>query len=262
MAIMSGIEFPAILQSILADVSLPAVLFLLAAALVAGLTRGFSGFGAALIFVPLASAATEPRLAAALLLIFDGVMALGLLPDAWRRANRREVATMITGALIGIPVGTAILALTPPLTLRWIISIIVLGLLVFLASGWRYHGRPKLPLTIATGGVAGVFSGVAQLGGPPVVAYWLGGAIPAARVRANLVLYFALSSVISAVAYMMGGLLTMKAIILSAVICPAYGLGLLAGSHLFGFANETTFRRICFMLIALAAVIGMPLFDG
>jgi len=258
---MSAIEFPAFLQSILADVSLPAVLFLLVAALVAGLARGFSGFGGALIFVPLASAATEPRLAAALLLIVDGILTLGLLPDAWRRSNRREVATMMTGALIGIPIGTAILALTPPVTLRWIISGIVLGLLVFLASGWRYHGRPKLPLTIATGGVAGVFSGVAQLGGPPVVAYWLGGAIPAATVRANLVLYFVLSSAISAVAYMMGGLLTMEAIVLSSVICPAYGVGLFAGARLFGFANETTFRHICFMLIGLAAVIGMPLFD-
>src|SRR5690606_25946498 len=137
MAIMSGIELPAFLHSILADVSLPAILFLLVAALVAGLARGFSGFGGALIFVPLASAATEPRLAAALLMIVDGILTLGLLPDAWRRSNRREVATMMTGALIGIPIGTAILALTPPVTLRWIISGIVLGLLVFLASGWR-----------------------------------------------------------------------------------------------------------------------------
>lgn len=249
------------LQTSLAGHDPSALLFLLAAALIAGLARGFSGFGGALIFVPLASAATEPRLAAALLLIIDGVLTLGLLPDAWHRANRREVATMVSGALIGVPIGTAILALTPPVTLRWIISLVVLALLAFLASGWRYHGRPQLPLTVGTGGLAGVFSGAAQLGGPPVVAYWLGGAIPAATVRANLVLYFALSSVISAAAYLVGGLLTMEAMVLSAVICPAYGVGLLAGSRLFGFANEATFRYICFMLIALAAVIGMPLFD-
>ena len=43
---------------------------------------------------------------------------------------------------------------------------------------------------------------------------------------------------------------------------PAYGIGLWGGSRLFGVASETTFRRICLCLIALAVVIGLPLLDG
>jgi uncharacterized membrane protein YfcA len=239
---------------------LPQLAFLFMAAMIAGLARGFSGFGGALIFVPLAGAAVGPKMASALLLLIDSIMTLGMLPDGWRRANRREVFTMLIGALIGVPAGTTILAIMPAVALRWIISGLVICLLVFLISGWRYHGRPKTVLTIGVGALAGLFGGAAQMSGPPVVAYWLGGAIAPLTVRANLVLYFALSTVISATSYLIGGILTIQALALAVLIGPGYGLGLFFGSRLFGLASDRTFRRICFSLIALAALVGLPLF--
>lgn len=235
--------------------------FVFFAALIAGLARGFSGFGGALIFIPLAGAATSPKIASALLLVIDGIMTLGMVPDGWRRANRREVFTMLAGALVGVPTGTALLALLPSITLRWIISGVVLCLLLFLISGWRYHGRPKVPLTVGVGALAGLFGGAAQMSGPPIVAYWLGGAIPALTVRANLVLYFALASCISATSYIIGGILTLDVLLISVLAGPGYGIGLFIGSRLFGLASDTTFRRICFTLIAAAAIVGLPLFD-
>lgn len=231
------------------------------AALVAGLARGFSGFGGALIFVPLASAIVGPKLASALLLVIDGLMTLGMLPNGWRLANRREVFTVVSGALLGVPAGTALLALAPSLTVRWIICAIVLLLLVFLISGKRYQGSPKTHLGIGVGGIAGLFGGAAQMSGPPVVAYWLGGAIPVSVVRANLVLYFAVSSIISAASYLVAGLLTIQVVSLALAVGPAYGLGVLAGSRFFGLASERTFRWVCFGLIACAALVSLPLFD-
>ncbi len=54
----------------------PAFLVTVAAAVVAALVRGFAGFGAALIFVPVASAAYGPTVAAPTLLIVDFVLTL------------------------------------------------------------------------------------------------------------------------------------------------------------------------------------------
>ena len=257
----SNNPFAAFLQSWLPGHGLPQLAFLFLAALIAGLARGFSGFGGALIFVPLAGAAAGPKIASALLMVMDGVMTLGMLPEGWRRANRREVFTMLAGAIVGVPTGTTLLALLPSVTLRWIISAVVLCLLVFLISGWRYHGKPKTPLTVGVGAIAGLFGGAAQMSGPPIVAYWLGGAIPPLTVRANLVLYFALATVISAVSYIVGNLLTVEVLTIALIAGPGYGLGLAAGSRLFGLASEATFRRICFLLIAMSAMVGLPLFD-
>lgn len=239
---------------------LPAILATLLAALLAGTARGFSGFGAGLIFIPLASAALGPHLAVPLLLLIDNVMALPLLPHAWKVAARREVGIVSAGALLGTPIGVWILLRADPLSVRWAVCAIAVGMLLLLASGWRYHGKPKLPLSLGVGVSAGVLSGLAQMGGPPVLTYWLGGAIPAAKVRGNLTLFFAIAGGISFVAFAFSGLIG-AALVLALVTGPVYGAGIWLGSRLFGLATEAQFRRICFLLIALAAVIGLPLWD-
>lgn len=228
----------------------------------AGLARGFSGFGAALILVPVGGAIVGPKIISPALLVIDMLATLGMLPPAWRMANRREVFSMASGALIGVPLGTATLALTDPLALRWAITVAAAALLVLLASGWRYHGRPSFPLTAAVGGVAGIFSGAAQLGGPPVVAYWLSGLSQATVVRANLVLYFAISSLLSAITYTIGGLFVEEVFYLTLIILPLYAGGLFIGARLFGLAKPSTFRAICLVLIGLSALLGMPAFDA
>lgn len=121
-----------IFQPLLAGRSEKELLFLLASAFIAGPARGFSSFGAALIFMPLANSAVGPRLAALLLLIIDAITAIGLISDAWRQSDRRGVGIMAIGALIGIPLGTLVLTLVDPLAVRWIIVLVVMELLVLL----------------------------------------------------------------------------------------------------------------------------------
>lgn len=245
-----------------ADLTPATLTLLIVTTLVAGLARGFSGFGAALIFMPVASALIGPRLAAPVILIIDAVTTLGLVPGAFRRADRREVAVMSLGALIGVPSGVYLLTHLAPLTIRWAIIGICAALLALLLTGGRYHGRPKAPLTIGVGALSGLFSGASQVGGPPVIAYWLGGAIPANIVRANIVLYFEVSTALTLINYLIGGLFVSALVPLCLMTAPAYGLGLWAGTRLFGVASEVAFRRICLALIALAVVIGLPLLDG
>src|SRR5207253_1692501 len=98
------------------DLSSNAALAICAIALVAGMARGFSGFGSALIFMPLASSMAAPRLVAALLLVIDFVAAAPLIPNAWKQADRRATAVMVTGALIGVPIGTLLLSRLDPVT--------------------------------------------------------------------------------------------------------------------------------------------------
>ncbi|MCY1127253.1 sulfite exporter TauE/SafE family protein [Frigidibacter sp. RF13] len=235
---------------------------LVAIAFAAALARGFSGFGAALIFIPLASAILGPRSAVPLLLVADGVMTAGMIPGAVRRADRRAVLTMAAGALVGVPAGVWLLNSLPPLTLRWGIAGLAALMLALLLSGWRYHGRPKQVLTVLVGALSGLFSGAAQIGGPPVVAYWLGGPSPAAVVRANIIFFFAVTTVFSAAGYVWNGLISWQILTLAAIIAPVYGLGAWAGSRMFGLASERTFRRICLCMIFFATIASLPAFDG
>jgi uncharacterized membrane protein YfcA len=250
------------IADLLAHHSVNSLIFLAAAAFIASLARGFSGFGGALIFVPLASAAVGPQAAAPILLVIDGIAQLALLRNAWRQANRREVGIMAAGALVGIPLGAAILAGVDATALRWAIAVLIVAMLALLISGWRYHGRPTTAATVGVGFAGGILSGTVQAGGPPVVAYWLGGSSAALTVRANIILFFFCTSVVAAISYLATGLLGPGVLLLSALTAPGYALGMFLGTRMFGLASDAMFRRVCFVLIAAAAVISLPALDA
>ena len=245
-----------------ADVSLNAALAISAVAFVSGTARGFSGFGSALIFMPLASSIADPRLVAALLLIIDFVAAAPLLPNAWQKADRKATAIMVAGALIGVPIGTYLLTQLEPVTTRWIISVFVFALLLLLLSGWRYRGKDHASIAVGIGGLSGFCSGLAQTGGPPIVGYWLGRPIPSVIARANIMLFFGASGCFSAVSYAATGLITLDAIKFALAVGPVYAGGVWFGASLFGKASETVFRAICYALIAAAVIFGLPALDG
>jgi len=235
------------------------VIQFVAVALTAGLARGFSGFGAALIFMPLASAIANPQIAAAVLVLIDLVFSAPLVVKALQRVSLVPILIMLVGAAFPVPVGTWILKSADTIVLRWMIAALCSAMLGLLISGWRYAGEPLPTITFGVGAHSGLFTGISQLGGPPVVAYWLGGNNKTADTRANIILFIAGSSLISLVTYFVNGLFGPTAITWAAISGPAYGLGLFAGSRLFGLASELTFRRVCFALIAFAVIVSLPL---
>jgi len=147
-------------------------------------------------------------------------------------------------------------------TTRWIISAFVFALLLLLVSGWRYRGGDHAALSIGIGGLSGFCSGLAQTGGPPIVGYWLGRPIPSVIARANILLFFGASDFFSAVSYATTGLITAESIKFSLMVGPVYGIGVAFGASLFGKASESVFRSICYVLIAAAVVVGLPMLDG
>jgi uncharacterized protein len=236
--------------------------WLLAAALAGGLARGFSGFGAALIFVPLASIGLGTRQAAPLMLVLE-VLAVALLtPAAWRIADRREVGWLALGAAVGTPLGAAVLALADPQALRWGVALAILALLGLLVTGWRFRGVPSRPVTLGFGLAGGVLGGVAMVSGPPAMAYLLGREGTVRQLRADFALYLAAGMVFAGIAYAAAGLLGPALVAPFVVAAPVYWLGILGGVRMFGLASERVFRQACFGMIALAALLSLPVWDG
>ncbi len=247
-------------MNLLPDISTNSLIILVLIGLLAGLSRGFSGFGAALIFVPLAGAFVGPKLAAPILAVIDGIFASYLIPSALKLGHKTDVALMFAGAVFGVPAGAFVLTHFEPLTLRWLIAGMAAAMLVLLASGWRYQGTPHKAATVIVGAISGVFSGIAQIGGPPVVSYWMGTNTGMDALRANIILFFAATTVITIVTYFSGGLLTLEVLKFSLFAGPAYGIGTFAGSKMFRLASPPVFRNISLVLIAFAVLTSLPVF--
>ena len=248
-----------LLSAVLSD---PRYWGVLGAASLAGLVRGFSGFGGAMVFMPVASLLYEPKLAAVWLLAADTIASLSMLPDAVRRCVWREVLPLAAGAIVAIPAGVILLVIADPDIIRWTICMVILIVVVLMARGWRYSRRLGPAATLGTGALAGLSGGTTGLSGPPVVLLWLGGLGNAATVRANLVTFFFITALAMTAAYWWNGLFTAESLAGALLLVVAYWLPLWIGSHLFVRSSERQFRIAALALCAFAALAGLPLWRG
>lgn len=251
----------AVLTAFLSFVESPALIPALLAIAAAGIVRGFAGFGAAMLFMPVATYLYDPRLVVVAFFLIDWLVTLPLAANAFKKWEVRTVLPAVAGAWAGAWFGAYLLATTDALVLRWVICGIIIALVLLLLSGWRYHGAPKAPISLLVGGGAGVLGGVSQVSAPPVVAYWASGPAGAATIRANLITFFFFSSIGSFAAFLSHGVFTAQTIALALWLTPAYGLGLYAGARFFHGSDEALFRRVALMIIILAAITSLPLLD-
>jgi len=229
--------------------------------LISGVVRGFSGFGSALIYIPLIAAIYEPRIAAVTLLVTDFSASAPFSVAQMRHCNWREVSPVTFGALATIPLGVLALEYLDPLVLRWCIAILVIGLLAVLASGWRYQVTPRVSTSLGIGLISGVSTGAVQIAGPAAIIYWLGGPSSAPVIRANLMVYFMLLAIASFVIYFFRGLFTADVLLMSILLFPVFVVSMTAGAWMFKGASEHAYRRAAYIIIALSALVSLPLFD-
>ncbi|MEC9345283.1 MAG: sulfite exporter TauE/SafE family protein [Pseudomonadota bacterium] len=230
----------------------------MAVASLGGLVRGFSGFGVALVVVPLSSTLVDPKIAVVTVWMVNAVVGAPLTVEGMRRCNWSEVRPLSVGILICTPIGAWILAHAPIDTLRWIIALLVLVSVIALGVGWRRTQPVARPGLLGIGGVSGLAGGIAGFYGPPVVLFWVGGPDDKHRVRNNLNGVFAVTTIAGGASFWLHDLITLDKALLALLAGPAYGVGVWLGARLFPLASERVFRRAALALCGISALSAMP----
>jgi len=222
-----------------------------------GLVRGLSGFGSALIIIPILNIFFGPAVGVPTLMLFDPLLTLPLVPAAFRRCQWREVLPIATAAMLAAPFGAMALVLVDGNVLRRVAALVILAFVAVMARGWRYRGRGGTPLNLAIGASAGAMSGAIGISGPPVILFWLRGAADAATVRANVIAFFALVMLATIAIFWAKHLFTREVVTLALVLAPVYALSLWLGARAFRFVSERVFRTVSLGLIALVALASL-----
>jgi uncharacterized membrane protein YfcA len=235
---------------------------LMTAVAVAGIVRGFSGFGTGMIVGPVGAMTFGPKVAIVILLVIDSLPMIPLMVGAVKKVKLRELAPVAAGYALLVPLGIWFLKTGDTDTLRWFMSLVIFVAVAVLWSGWYYRGPRNVPVRLAVGGVSGFLGSAAGIGGPPVILYWMALRTGAGFVRANLIIFLAVTSVFSATGLFLAGLVTRQAVTQGALYAPVYLAGLTIGARLFGFSSETTYKRIALTIVLAAAILTLPALDG
>jgi uncharacterized membrane protein YfcA len=225
---------------------------------IAGIMRGYSGFGTAVILAPVYSLLWGPRAGIPVMLMMELVVSLQLLPGAIKDADRRVVLPLGGAAALATPLGAWVLLTADGDALRRFIGGFVLVFGLLLMSGWRYHGSRPLPLNLAVGTAAGLLKGATGMSGPPVILYLLAGLEEAKRHRANLILFFATIAIVSMVPPLIGGLIDLPVLVRLAVLLPVMALSVPIGARLFRVVPERLYRPFAMGVLLVAG--GLALF--
>lgn len=247
----------ALLDRAVATVLDSGMLVAVAMTAIAGVLRGYSGFGTAILLAPIYALLWGPRAGVPVMLLMELVTSAQLLPRSIRTADHRVVLPMGLTACIATPVGAWVLLTADQEILRRSIGAMVLGFGLLLMSGWRYHGARPGPLNIAIGVVSGLMKGSTGMAGPPVILYLLAGQEAARQHRDNLILYFAMIGIVAVIPPILGGIVDEATLVRAAVLLPVLYLCVRIGVRLFGVVSDRWYRRIAFLLLVATGLTAL-----
>lgn len=229
--------------------------------LAAGLVRGFTGFGTALIFVPVAGQFL-PAAEVVMVMAVTGLFSMtALVSRAWNTADRREVGALALAAALCVPLGIWILSQLDVLTIRWLVSGVVAVTLVTVMTGWRWRGRLGWPGRFAIGAGAGTLGGMTGLTGPAVIIFYLANARSAEAVRANTILFLAALDVVLVTNLALFGHARAETIWIALIMGLPYLIATMIGQALFDPGYERVYRVVAYAVVGVALVSGLPVLD-
>lgn len=240
----------------------PGLWWILLTSLVAGIVYGFAGFGAALVFMPVATIFVSVELAIAAFAVSALSSLVTVVPGAWQVAERRAVALMIIVASCAIPIGLWILRTNDVTVMRWAVLGVTGLTLVALVAGWRYQARPSLAARVGVAGATGVVGGATGLVGPIMVLFQLSGQDTIERSRANTLCFLTLTSLIMLPLMWWQGMMRPEALVLGAAMLLPYGLGAWLGKLAFNPAWDRLYRRVAYGIVFVAILLGLPVWEG
>lgn len=234
------------------------VLVLALAAVLAGLVRGFSGFGTAMVFLPIAGQVVSPFWALSIMVIMDVIGPLPAVPRAMRDGHPRDVLRLTAGMLLAMPLGIWLLTLMAPEAFRYAVSLITFVLLACLIAGLRYRGALTHPLIYGTGALGGFMAGFSGLAGPPVIMLYMASTHPAQVVRANLMFFLICADIVMLCFFALSGFISLTPVLIGLVIAVPYLLANMVGAAIFRPEYEKAYRTAAYTIIAGSALMGLP----
>ena len=222
----------------------------------AALAATVTGYGFVVLSAPLLALLMPPRGVVPLTLALGWLLVTGLLirPGVRRSVDRGPACRLTAAGVLGVPMGTWLLAAVDPAALRIALGLISAAFALAALAGLSVPSRRPRSVYLV-GFVSGVLSGSVGLSGPPLAMYLAASGASKATFRATAAAVVWVLSAITLAQLMLVGQLSpgLPGSVLS--LLPALVVGGLLGMRLFPFIPLRRFRQAALGLAATAGVV-------
>ncbi|WP_119065813.1 sulfite exporter TauE/SafE family protein [Rubrobacter indicoceani] len=232
------------------------LLVALFAAFAAGTISGLTGFGLALISVPLLLFVYEPQTVVLITVFISLVVNISVVRDSRRDADRGIVWAMLLPCLVGVIAGAEILRVVDPLYLRLFIGVFVVFSAVLLLRSIQIPGANTRWGPVLAGGASGALSTATGLAAPPVVLLLASREYAKRPFRGTSGLFFLFLSVFGLAALLLRGLIRPEDAVIATILLPAAMIGKYLGTRLLERISEKSFRLLTLVFTLVTGALG------
>jgi uncharacterized membrane protein YfcA len=225
----------------------------------AALIQSLSGFGFAVIIMPLISLMVGLQVAAPMVAL-TALTVYSINVARYRRAiDYKELLRLGVAAVLGVPLGIWVLTSMDESVVMRILGLMLVTYAIFalvrpttkwvLSRHWAYPA----------GLLAGCLTGAYNVPGPPVIVYGSLRQWPRDEFRALLQAIFFIGGVLVVGSHLVAQRVTADVLRLYLFALPALGLGILVGSRVDRYVDRDRFRTIVTVMVL---VLGLALLFG
>lgn len=224
------------------------------AVLVAGISKGGFGSGAAFVAAPMLALVVDPIMALGIMLPLLMLIDVASLRAYWGRWDRASTRLLVFGSLPGIALGAVLARSADPDLFRLLIGTIALAFVVWQLV--RRFGQADTTgrdfprwVGLLAGTAAGFTSFISHAGGPVVAVYLLSKGHGKTTYQATSVIVFWAINVIKFVPYAMLGFFTAQTLAINLMLAPVALLGTWLGVRAHRLVPEPVFFLITYVLL-------------
>lgn len=225
----------------------------LVAVLAGAYLKGYTGFGASMLWVTSLSLVLPPLEVVPMVLLFEVVTSIFLLPRIWSHIRWNSILLLLIGTWIATPVGIYGLANLPPNPIRIALAIVVFVAAILILRGFALEREPGKPVTFGVGLSAGILNGSMGIVGPPVILFYFSSPIGVVAGRASIIAFFIGTDTVGAGMFAIQGLLGAEVVWRTVVFLPLLLTGVALGHRGFVATDVETFKEIALVVLMVLA---------
>ena len=243
-------------MELVAGYSLIQIVAALLATLGSAFVRGLTGFGMAILLVPILALALPPLEAVLLANFLSLFIGLSEIRRLVRDAERSAFALSLL-VVLSTPLGLYGLAVTSPDLARLLIALIALSAFVAVLLPRRGATSHSAGVTASVGILSGLLTGYAGMPGPPVVPYYVGRDLPRETAKASMMLVFTAAGFAGLAAGAAMGVLDWRLAPVALLLFPFVLVGNALGNRVSGRIDDAVWRSAVGIVLGAAALAAL-----
>ncbi len=221
----------------------------------ASMIRGLTGFGLALIAVPLIQFFLPVTDTAVFIAFINFIFSIVYFQKSKEIVKGQPLGIMALTTGAGVAAGTVILKYVPSSSIQLVWGVLIILIVIFMIRGLSFGITSDKTALSVSGLFGGVLAGCTGIIGPPVAVILSSTKTPKEKFNAIISVFILFAVTYALIFYMVAGLIRKETLMLAICSVPALLLGLRTGDKLMAGISQKTFTNAIYIVLVIMGVI-------